>query len=611
MDSRFGIKDFFLFLLLVSLIVLVALAIKQYDRQWDEIQKIQAKVTDQSGEIRQIKALVANGVTVRGATSNPSANVPLADDPFARVRAAQAKPDYMTGDWFVQAANGGVAKITPMISSDSTAADIQSLVLESLATRDPETLEWIPYIARSWQITPDGKQITFQMREDVKFSDGHPLTADDVVFTYEFTMNPAIAAPRDRAYVGRIKKVEKKGPYEVVFYYDEPYFQSFELAAGLQILPKHFYSKFKPEAFNQSVGLLLGSGQYRMEDPESWRPGNAIQLVRNDRFWGVQPALKRIVWKEITNDNARQIAFRNGEVDMLVAFPEQYKDMIADKALMARSKNFAYDWPRGGYRFVAWNEQLNGKPTRFADKRVRQALTLLTDRKRMIQEVILGYGMLATGPFSPLSKQYDKSVEPMPFDVARAKKLLEEAGFIDRNKDGVIEGPDGAPFEFKLTYPSGSANYEKMAIFLKDSYARAGIVLKPDALEWAVFTDRLNNKNFEAISLGWTAGIESDVFQMFHSSQTVEGGDNFMSYKNPELDKVIDEARRTVDEAKRMELWHKVHRIIAEDQPYTFLFFRKELRFLDGRIENVQLTRLGMNGFDEWYVPAAKQKYSQ
>ena len=115
----------------------------------------------------------------------------------------------------------------------------------------------------------------------------------------------------------------------------------------------------------------------------------------------------------------------------------------------------------------------------------------------------------------------------------------------------MLEGPDGQPFDFKLTYPSGTSNYEKMVIFLKDSYACAGIGLSPMPLEWAVFTDRLKNKNFEAISLGWTSGIETDIFQMFDSSQTIEGGDNFMTYKNPELDKVISDARKTIDEEKR------------------------------------------------------------
>jgi peptide/nickel transport system substrate-binding protein len=612
MDSRFGIKDFFLFLLLAGLIVLVCLAMKQYDRQWEQIQKIESKLNDQARDLRTIQTSIASGVAIAGPGQTPSTTQAIdPKDPFARIRAAKAMPGYAMGDWLVQAANGGVAKITPLLSGDLTADEIQGEVLEPLVTRDPETLDWKPYIAKTWQIYEKNLTITFQMRDDVKFSDGVPMTADDVVFTHQFIMNPKIAAPRAQAYYDRIASVTKKGPYEVVFKFKEPYFEMFGLAGGMQIMPKHFYEKFTPEDFNASVGYLLGSGPYRMENPTSWKPGALIQLVRNERYWGVQPGFNKLVWREITNDNARQIAFRNGEVDLFVAFPEQYRDMSKDPQITARSQAFNYDWPGAGYRYIAWNELSNGKPTRFADKRVRQAMTMLLNRQQMIQEVILGLGVQATGPFSPTSKQYDQSVKPWPFDVAQAKKQLADVGFSDRNGDGVLEGPDNKPFEFKLTYPSGNANYDKMVVFMKDSFARAGIVLKPDPLEWAVFTDRLKNKNFEAITLAWTSGIESDVYQMFHSSQMVEGGDNYMSYKSPELDKAIDEARRTIDESKRMELWHKVHQILHEDQPYTFLFFRKELRFLDRRIQNIQLTKLGMSALEEWFVPADKQKYTQ
>jgi len=220
-----------------------------------------------------------------------------------------------------------------------------------------------------------------------------------------------------------------------------------------------------------------------------------------------------------------------------------------------------------------------------------------------------GKAVIATGPFNPQSNQYNTQVEPYPHDVERARQLLQEAGFADRNNDGVLEGPNGELFSFKLTYPGGSGNYDKMVLFMKDAYARAGIVLQPDPLEWNVFTDRLNNKNFEAITLGWTSGIETDIYQMFHSSQATIGGDNFMSYISPELDRLIDEARRTLDEQKRMELWRQAHLVLHEDQPYTFLWFGKSLVFIDKRIANIQRVRLGLNPRYEWFVPIGSQRY--
>ena len=642
MENRFGIKDLFLFLVLIALLISVWLAMKQNDRQWDELRIIRNRVEGQANDLRTIQDALRQGVAVANPNSTTAPIVADAqNDPFSRLRVAQQLPDYARGGWLVDAFGNSVGKLTPLVSSDAYASTVQGYVLESLATRDPDTLEWKPLLSEKWTINdtsaardaaiqklkeagksdadiakdtsvPAALSITFKMRPGLRFSDGVPLTADDVFFSYTFVMDPAINSPRDKAFYSRITKVEKTGPDQVTFTYTEPYFEAFDLAAGMSILPKHFYGSFKPEEFNQSVGLLLGSGPYRLQDPKSWKPGTLIQLVRNDRYWGVQPAFDRLVWREISNDVAHLAAFRNGDIDLFGATPEQYREMSADQGLLARTQHFEYQSPVGGYRYIAWNERRDGKPTAFADVRVRQAMTMLLDRKRMIQEIMLGYAVEATGPFNPLSKQSSPEVKPWPYDVAKAKELLKAAGFEDRNGDGVIESADGKPFEFKLTYPSGSANYEKMVLFMKDAYARAGIVLKPDPLDWSVLVERLNNKNFEAVSLGWTAGIENDIYQMFHSSQMVAEGDDFMSYKNPKLDQIIDQARRTIDEKERMPLWREAHRILHEDQPYTFLSFGKSLVFLDKSIQNAKITkRMGLNDRTEWFVPAGKQRQAQ
>jgi peptide/nickel transport system substrate-binding protein len=150
-----------------------------------------------------------------------------------------------------------------------------------------------------------------------------------------------------------------------------------------------------------------------------------------------------------------------------------------------------------------------------------------------------------------------------------------------------------------------------MVLFLRDLYARAGILMKPKPTEWSVMVEDLRQKNFDAITLGWTSGIEIDIYQMFHSSQSMENGDNFINYRNPELDATIDAARGEVDEEKRMKLWHKAERILVEDQPYTFLFRRNTLAFVDDRISNLEKTGLGLNLMSvpvEIYVPADRQR---
>jgi peptide/nickel transport system substrate-binding protein len=145
-------------------------------------------------------------------------------------------------------------------------------------------------------------------------------------------------------------------------------------------------------------------------------------------------------------------------------------------------------------------------------------------------------------------------------------------------------------------------------------YARAGVLLEPKPTEWAVMLDLLRKRNFDAITLGWTSGIEIDVYQMFHSSQIDGGGDNVIGYRNPELDRLIDTARATVDEAQRMPIWQAAERILHEDQPYTFLMRRKSLLFVDQRIQNIEITRLGLNLGSvplETYVPAPLQRYTR
>jgi peptide/nickel transport system substrate-binding protein len=242
-------------------------------------------------------------------------------------------------------------------------------------------------------------------------------------------------------------------------------------------------------------------------------------------------------------------------------------------------------------------------------------MTMLINRKGIIDTIFQGFGQIASGPFGVGSQQSDPSIQPWPYDPAKAKALLKECGYEDRNGDGVLDDPDGKPFSFKLVYPNKSPLLDKLALYLKDNLARAGINMEPDPTEWAIMLKRLDTRDFDAITLRWTGGVETDVFQMFHSSQIEGGGDNFMSYVSPELDAAIDVARRSVDEPKRMELWRKVHRILHEDQPYTFLTNNESLVFIDKRIRNVERSKISLNFVERywnpnpWYVPKTLQKH--
>ncbi|MEM9419449.1 MAG: ABC transporter substrate-binding protein [Planctomycetota bacterium] len=597
-------------------------------------------------------------------------------DPFEELVRIKAEDDYADGDWVVDAFSVNVAKITPFISRDFYGAVVQSYVVESQAGRDPHNVQWSPQLARTWKIQdnlgdwqahvdarmavplteeevlaeagyeaaekdedraaylakrleegrllddvvseedcPPALVVTFNLRRGVTFSDGEPLTANDVVFTYDLVMNPEIDSPIYRNEYGlKFKSVEAIDDFTVAFSFKKPFFDAFQEAAAFSVLPKHFYGPLTPEQIeriNSLPGLLMGSGPYKVSyGPEDWVPGKEIVLERNERYWGEPSPAARLVFKEITSDVARLTAFRNGDIDLFYrAVPEQYIEYLKDEELVARSQSVEAFRPNDGYGWIAWNQLKNGGPTPFADKRVRQAMTMLINRQQIIDVALKGYGLIPSGPFNQQSPQYNHEIEPLPYDVEAAKTLLAEAGYIDRDGDGVVESSDGKPLKFKHTIPSSGNFWHEVAPLIKDSLAEAGVLMEIDPLEWSVFSEKVRSSDFDAISMAWGANIETDIHHAFHSSNIGNGANNFPAYANPEIDKLIEKARVTLDEEERMAIWHQVHAILNEDQPYTFLYVRKFLTFGDSRFQNFHPTRMGVSDRSVWYVPSGLQKY--
>lgn len=620
MERRFTAKDLTLLSVLGALFAMLLLTMYQIDRQWRKMDEINSAAQEHAQELREIRSTVSQlQQRLTGGTlslSPQGATATTTNPAFRRAAAARQQPDYAEGDWVVNAMPVNIQTITPLVSKDAYASDVQSYVLESLLTRDPVSLDWQGLIARDWQISADGLVITFNLRTDVRFSDGQPLTAHDVAFSFDFAMNPAVDAPDERAYFEKLASVTATNNEQVVFTFKEPYFNALQLAGGMTILPKHFYTPLlsDPAKFNQSKGLLLGSGPYRLKDPQTWAPdAGFVELERNPRYWGeVLPPYARIVWKVIANETARLASFRNSEIDSYSARAVEYQKLVADSDLSEQANHWEYMSPVAGYSYIAWNQVRGGKPTRFTDRRVRQAMTLLANRERVIKEIFLGYAEIAVSPFCSRCKQHDANLSPHPFDVSRARALLKEADYQDRNDDGILDDKSGKSFEFELMFNQDSEDTKRMVLLLKDLYAQAGVLLKPMPTEWAVMVERLKKQDFDATTLGWTSGIETDLYQMFHSSQTTANASNFISYKSPELDKLIEQARQTVDEPTRLRLWQAAEKILHDDQPYTFLLRRKSLLFIDKRIKNVMMTSLGLNFGStpiETYVPAAQQRY--
>ena len=621
------------YILLTIMLILLLLSMYQVDRQWSKLVQMEGRFSEQSQDLRALRLTLSSlqnslisqqnaaprvTTVASSANSNDNASNDIIPEAFKRAYTASQQADYAQGDWKVGAFGGNIKTITPLVSSDADASEVQSYVLESLLTRNPDTLQWSGLLAKTWQISDDGLVITFQLRPNITFSDGQALTAADIAFTFDFIMNQKIRAPRERAYFEKIKSVKATGTHEVVFTYKEPYFEALELAGGMSILAKHFYAPYldNPEAFNQSKGLLLGSGPYRLADAKNWRPDKGmIELQRNNRYWAVvQAPYEKILWKVIQNASARLTTYRNGDIDSYGARPIEYEKLKNDPQIKAKSQNFEYMNSVASYSYIAWNQLNQGQATRFADKRVRQAMTYLSNRERIIKDIFLGYAEIAVSPFSPTSKQHDKNIQARAFDIAKAQALLAEAGYQDRDGDGLIEDEQGKIFEFNLVYFQDNEDTKRMVLLLKDIYAKAGIKLIPSPQEWPVMLDMIDKKNFDAITLAWTSGIETDIYQMFHGSQSKTNGDNFINFKNAQLDQLIDQARTIMDEEARMKVWQQAEQVLFEEQPYTFLMRRKTLAFIDQRIKNLAVTKIGLNRGMlplETYVPRNLQKYQQ
>ena len=493
-------------------------------------------------------------------------------------------------------------------------------VCSSLGTFDPKTLRIVGDLADAWQIDPDGLWIRVHINPRARFSDGEPVTAEDVRYTnIDFIGNPLIEAERTRSTQDNLKDVKVIDPLTVEFLFKEPLFTNVMVAMLNPILPKHFYGKFEPSQINQATGLIMGSGPFRIErlpaNPDElstqWTPGQDIVLVRNEQYWAEKAPLDRLRFRTVKDDLGRLVAYRNGEGSMMLPTSPQFNKVLKDEKDFEKS-NYALKWTnmRCGYSFIAW--QCGPRPGRgltpFADRRVRRAMTMLLDRERMIRDIWDGIGIVSKGPMNPESAGSNPAVKPLPYAPDQAMLLLAEAGWKDRDGDGILENEKGDKFSFEYTYATGGEISERIARFVKDSYGKAGIDVKTRPVDWSRYQEILKVRDFDAITMGWGSNApESDPRQIWHSESIKEGGDNFTQWSNKDCDALIEKARRTMDEAQRMLVWREFEACVAEDQPYTFVRVAPWLRFVKREFGNVNTYKSGLQPEEFFKVGATAQ----
>ncbi|MFI4881170.1 MAG: ABC transporter substrate-binding protein [Phycisphaerales bacterium JB064] len=633
MQNNFGLKDLIVIVLILGLFVSVWIAIYQDDRRWDETQEANTRLEELEKQVvrlgdqlraRPVVVAPSGGTPAQGQTGGSTTPARTTEwtrdgvevtvsEPWNFTTDPYADPDMVSGGEFVEIYEGQPPKLTPYTYSDVYGRRVNDLICESLGWYDPKTLKISGRLAESWQFAPDGMWLRVKIRDEARYSDGAPVLAEDVRWTYEdLLFNQQIEAERFRSVYSAIEDVEVIGDPEtskiVEFTFKSPRFDNLEQAFGFKVLPKHIYAEWieSPTMFNQSTALTVGSGPFRFAtaSPDSqWAPPSDIVLIRNEQYWGPRPPLDSYRIRVIPDYTTKLIAYNSGQGDMMRPNAQQFVEQRADESFLKKHDPRIWYNMRGGYSFIAWQcGPRNGeKLTPFHDKRVRQAMTFMIDREKLRRDISKNLVRAATGPFLSSTPQANPDIEPYAYDPDRGLALLAEAGWRDRDGDGKLEDDQGNPFTFEFTFSNGSESTLQMANAMKADFARYGIDMQLRTIDWSVLVDILNRRDFDAITFAWSASSpESDPYQIWHSDNIENQGDNFIQWGSDEADALIEKGRQTLDFDERMAVWHELHSVYHEEQPYTFMNEIPWIRFTTKRSGNIQEYNSGLEYFEFW-----------
>jgi len=501
------------------------------------------------------------------------------------------------GDAIVVASIGEPSTLVPILAADSASADVCSLVFNGLVKYD-KNLQLVGDLAERWEVLDGGLTILFHLRQGVQWHDGVPFTAEDVRFTYEALVNPAVRTPYSGDFE-QISAVEVLDPRTVKVTYHEPFAPG--LASWVMgMMPKHLLEDQDLHA-TPFARRPTGTGPYQFR---RWRSGERIELEANADYYEGAPRVRWWIYRIIPDQATAFLELQTEGVDLTGLTPLQYRRQTSSTFFDAHYRRFRY--PSFGYTYLGYNLRL----PMFQDPRVRQAFNHAIDKEEIVRGALLGLGRVATGPFLPGSWAYNDRVQAAPYDPARAKALLAAAGWLDHDGDGWLD-KDGRPFTFTIL-TNKNLPRELTAQIIQRRLKEIGVLVQVRVLEWSSFlTNFIHKRRFEAVLLGWGLSQDPDLYDIWHSSKTREGEFNFVGYANLTVDRLLESARRTFVQTQRAALYHQIHRLLYEEQPYCFLYVPDALPILHARFRNVEAAPAGIqhNRID-WYVPRHEHRYT-
>jgi peptide/nickel transport system substrate-binding protein len=514
---------------------------------------------------------------------------------------AQAAPPLppcpVTGDGIVIGSIGDATSMIPMLTADSASHEMSGWCYNGLIKYDAD-LNLVGDLAQSWEVGEGGLVITFHLRDGVKFHDGTPYTAEDALFNWRFMVDPKTATP----YAGDYLKVESAQAVDRLTFrvrYKEPFAPGLS-SWSLAQMPRHLLEGQDPRTspLNRHP---IGTGPYVFQE---WVTGTRVKLAHfNDYFEG-RPCLDSLVYRVIPDMATLFLELRSGGVDWTGLSALQYQRQTDTPFFKDNFRKYRY--LAAAYTYIGWNL----RDPRFADRRVRQALSYAINQDEIIKGVLLGLGQPATGPMKPGTMWHNPNVRRYPHDPAKAKELLAQAGWLP-GADGKLY-KDGKPFSFVLLTNQGNSARANAGVIVQRRLAEIGVSMELRTIEWAAFIREFVNKGrFEAVLLGWTISQDPDQFDIWHSSAIGPGKLNLNAYKNDEVDRLLTEGRRTFDPHERKLIYDRLQEILAEDVPYTFLYVPDALPIVHARFQGIVPAPAGIGyNFIRWWVTQGMQRPS-
>ena len=544
--------------------------------------------------------------------SEAGAGIPFCEDVTARVSAfmsqfeGQMPPSERYGGAAVVGSIGEIpAGMNGHISEDVTASQHQSFVNLMTLVQYDENLNPNPYLAESWEVSDDGTEITFHIRDDVYWHDGELTDAYDVAYTFKRAIDPETAFPNAAFWTHYDQGpdgVEVVDSFTVKFRM-RPHADFIDPWRATAIMPEHLLGDVPATMLRQHpYGTVcpVGNGPFVFVEH---RQGASWTFQANPAFpdgLGGRPYLDRYIYRSITEQTTLLTELLTERLDVYPApTPDQAQAIVdSDAAELMR-------YPSRGYVFVGWN----ARRPQLADKRVRQALTIGTNRQEIVDALLQGYGTVANGSVPPFHWAHDPSVgrEAMAYDQDAARALLDAAGWVDRDGDGVRENGDGDRLSISIKYNDGNGIRQGMAEIMQEQLAEIGVEVAPTVVEWLTLLSQINDptrRDFDGFVMGWTGEYKLDDTDLFHSG-SLSGPFAWAGTRRPDIDSFLDELPLVVDRADATPLWKQYQELLVDEQPFTFFYFPDRLDGVSKRLRGVEMDSRGeWLNIKDWWVPA-------